>query len=46
MLDQREKVKQKPTMEERLRELKRLHEEGLITDDEYQSKRNEILGDL
>jgi hypothetical protein len=29
--------------EERLTTLKRLHEKGLITDEEYQQKRREIL---
>ncbi len=34
------------TIEERLIQLNALKEKGLITEDEYQSKRTEILGDL
>ncbi|MDE2298373.1 MAG: SHOCT domain-containing protein [Burkholderiales bacterium] len=30
-------------MERRLETLKRLHDKGLITDDEYRQKRKEIL---
>ena len=30
----------------RLRKLKALHEEGLLTDDEFQSKRDELIGSL
>ena len=33
-------------VEERLARLKRLHERGLITDEEYRAKRQEILDDL
>jgi hypothetical protein len=33
-------------IEERLRTLQDLHDKGLISDDEYASKRKEILGDL
>ncbi len=32
-----------PSAEERLEELKRLHERGLITDDEYRDKKKQIL---
>jgi hypothetical protein len=35
-----------PTVEDRLRTLDQLHDQGLITDDEYQSKRKEILKGL
>ncbi len=34
------------SFEERLRILKRLHEQALITEDEYETKRREILGEL
>ena len=33
-------------LEQRLRVVKDLHEKGLITDEEYEAKRQEILGDL
>ena len=33
-------------IEQRLQVLKDLHEKGLITDEEYAAKRQEILGDL
>jgi hypothetical protein len=32
-----------PTSTDRLRELKRLHDERLITDEEYESKRRQVL---
>ena len=35
-----------PSIEERLLRLKRLHEQDLITDEEYKRKRNEILDQL
>jgi hypothetical protein len=35
-----------PSIEERLLRLERLHEQNLITDEEYQRKRNEILDQL
>lgn len=35
-----------PTPRERLVELTRLHEEGLLTDEEYQAKRAEIISQL
>jgi len=34
------------TVEERLATLERLHDEGLVTDEEYEAKRREILGDI
>ena len=33
-------------IQERLRVLKDLHQQGLITDEDYESKRKEILGEL
>jgi hypothetical protein len=35
-----------PTPRERLAEVTRLHDEGLLTDEEYQAKRAEIIGQL
>ena len=35
-----------PSIEERLLRLKRLHEQDLITDEEYARKRHEILDQL
>ena len=34
------------SLEERLRTLKRLHEQGLISDDDYTQRRRQILGEL
>lgn len=36
----------KPELEERLRELERLRERGLINEDEYRKKREELLNEL
>ena len=45
--ERRQKASQKsPTTEDRLRELKKLHEENLITDEEYNEKREAILEEL
>ncbi len=39
-------TREEPTRKERLAELKRLHESGMITDEEYQKKQREILEEL
>jgi len=36
----------KPTVEERLRKLDKLKQDGLINQDEYQQKRQQILNDI
>lgn len=36
----------RPTTADRLRELKRLRDEGLITDDEYEARRAHLAEDL
>ena len=49
MLDQLERDSRPPpppSTEERLRELKRLYDEGLITEEQYKQKQDEILKDL
>jgi len=51
MLDQLEKDRQESqqapkSIEDRLRELKRLYEQGLMSEDDYRKKREDILGDL
>jgi cytochrome c-type biogenesis protein CcmH/NrfG len=35
-----------PTTADRLAEVTRLHDQGLLTDEEYQAKRAEIISDL
>jgi hypothetical protein len=35
-----------PTVEERLSEVTRLHDAGILTDEEYQAKRAEIIDEL
>ncbi len=46
MLEKLKALQAKPSLEDRLRELKDLKEKGLISDEEYAAQRDRILGQL